>query len=143
MTPLVAILLAGLLGPASSRPDDIDPDRLLRVIQGLHSGVEDISMVYEGVSRFVGPRGLIEGDIEAMTLKFQGTHAYRRDGSAVLDSYSKNPAGPDSLVQVRMALLGDRLEQWTYQPDFPQAKGLERNKCYDFAIRSAALGLIV
>lgn len=68
----------------------VDAPRFARLMAGLHGEIRDVSFIYEGSLKYIGPASLLEKGQrpEDQDLSFQGRYSYRADGSAALDYYS-------------------------------------------------------
>ncbi len=125
MTGHVIIVLAMI---AQADGPSIDAAQFSRLIQGLHSQVRDISFLYEGGIRFVGPRHLLKGDPEAEATNYQGTYAYRTDGAVLLDVYSRANARKDSFKHNTYFMLGDKYEYVERQPDQARSQVMKHSR---------------
>ncbi len=66
----------------------LDADQFIRLIHGQHEPIRDVTFLFEGQMRFVGPAQLRTADVSAtFTQDFQGTFAWRADGACSIDVY--------------------------------------------------------
>ena len=89
------------LGLTSSR----DGDSVIRMIEGLQADLKDVTFLYEGHVRIIGPERLIGERPKNLDSQFQGVYTLRRDGAMLLDLYHKQPGSDYPLIRTQTAYL--------------------------------------
>jgi hypothetical protein len=77
-----------MLLAANSRAE-ISAESFHQLIKNENSKIKDLSLIYEGDFRWVGPLGILRGAPEDFGRRFQGIFLYRSDGAELLDVYTK------------------------------------------------------
>ena len=92
--------------------------QLLRLLKGLHAEIQDVSFVFEGDQRLVGPEAIIGKQNRSSDHRFQGSFSYREaDGAALLDTYVIRFAPGSPVARSKLSLLKGSLQQLTLIPD--------------------------
>ena len=102
--------------------ESIDADQFARLISTLHAPIQDISFVYEGEFRYLGPSSKIRGGKDALDRDYQGFYALRSDGATLLDLYDRFLAH-DSLKRTTSAMLKWQVERFGQFADHKNAIG--------------------
>ena len=124
----MVIALVLMTGFATASQPALDGPGFVRAINGLQDGVENIILVIEGGFDFVGPEKLIAPRKKIPTDRYQGTYAYRKDGSSLLETYRHSSLRPDSPLSIeRLATLRGQLQSQTLSPDRRRANEDIRN----------------
>ena len=87
-------MLLLLLGLVQALPQDLpESSQLLSLVKGLHSETGDVSFVYEGSLRLIGPESIIGKPAAGQGDQFQGSFSYREaDGATLIDMYRVSDA---------------------------------------------------
>jgi hypothetical protein len=101
----------------SADPAEIDADQFQRSIRAAISDIKDVTFVYEGERRYVGPAGAVVGAHERTHETYQGTYRFRSDGATLWDYYQRFVGKKDELFHGRSVILNKRLEAYTIRPD--------------------------
>lgn len=122
-----SILVACAVVAAQPAESSVDADQFLRLMGGALSEIESVHFAFEGQKRFTGPSSLTD-DPKHHEMSFQGTYAFRSDGSTLLDSYIHGLSADRPLVHETLAMMKGRLESVTLLPDLkPSAKVMVEN----------------
>ena len=84
LVPVIASALIGFMNQGG-----MDAAQFERIIRSLHEQIHDVSLVFEGSERFVGPAGVKRPTDPDYDETFQGSYAYRADGSTWMDTYRR------------------------------------------------------
>jgi hypothetical protein len=131
---------------ALSAQEPLDQAQFFRTISGLMSPIEDCAFIYEGEHRYVGPADHIVAKL-AQTNSFQGSAAFRSDGAAFLDKYTRMIRKTNTeLRRDTLALLGDLTEKIARAPDQkkikPQVTILKRAEPLSFWISGSPFQML-
>jgi len=102
------LLLTLALVSQTPDADELSAGQFLRIMNGLHSGIQDVTFVYEGTVRQVD---------SSVQRSFQGLYSFRSDGATLVDVFSRpaNDDAPDS--RSIHAILNGSLETVRQVPD--------------------------
>lgn len=103
--------------PHQTRDSGTDAVRTIRAIRGLHEEVQDLQLIFEGTSEFVGPADLIARPPEVLRQMFQGDFLYRRDGSMLLHTYLRTNPDEPTLSRTIVSLFRGQEELLEISPD--------------------------
>jgi hypothetical protein len=95
--------------------DSITASQLLNLLGVLHEPLHDVSFVYEGEMKYVGPAGLKGSDLEKIGHSFQGNFAYRSDGSLLFEKYTTVKSNGFRLHLI-FTKLGDKISEAKENP---------------------------
>lgn len=108
-------ILASLVAASQAPPASVGPDAFVNLMRGLHEQVHDVSFIYEGEWELVR-RGAPEENKKRLQQRYQGSYAFRADGSTYLDLYLRS--GPESrLSRSRRAIFRDKAEVLSFVPE--------------------------
>jgi len=112
---LLLLVVAVIQAPSSEVPD---AGQFLRLVKGLHSEVRDVSFVFEGGVRLVGPENIVGKQEVPHGNQFQGAFSYRAaDGATLVDSYQISLAPDVPVARVKLSLLKGNLHELALIPD--------------------------
>lgn len=117
--PVTSLILSLVLAAQGADPE-ISQSQFLRIMNGLHSNVRDVSLVLEGELRFVGPSSYMNGKTDIIRDRHQVSYAYRNDNAALLEVYRRSGEDGSLFVHSKHALLKERLEEIEEVPDLRQ-----------------------
>ncbi len=101
----------------------VDAAQFTRLIAAAMADIRDAAFVFEGESKFVGPREAVKGDIAELTTTYQGSFAARSDGSVFVDSYRRRTIkGVPLLTRDTGSVFQDRTERLIRDPDQKSAQ---------------------
>ncbi len=86
-------------------PEQIDVTQFVRLVEAKVAPLQDLSCLYEGTVRWVGPRSVLGRDVETFGERYQGAYLYRRNDAALRDTYRRSRADPSLLSRHRDATL--------------------------------------
>jgi hypothetical protein len=109
-----AILLSLLFCVRQSGSGHVGPEDFGRIAKGALADIGDVSFVYEGFRERADTRDPAE-HLERKRRKYQGTYAWRSDGSILLDYYTR--AGSDDFGHITFALFGGTTVKISRAPD--------------------------
>ncbi len=122
--PYVLLLVLGQV--SAGEADRTEADRLISLIKGLHSPIEDVSFTFEGALWYVGPKQPEKSKMHArddgLITRHQGTYSYRNDGATRLDLYRRGFEIDHLMVRSRKTLLNGRYEQLEIAPDMSRSR---------------------
>ena len=101
----MSILAFACLALAAADRGEVGPGEFARLEQSHAAALEDVTFVYEGALRWVGPKRLLGQDPEAFGTDFQGIYSYRSDEAALLDVYWMSLSPTGSVVRKRTSVL--------------------------------------
>lgn len=104
-----------LIGQASDT--EVDGKQFGRLMQGLHGDIQDVSLVFEGNLDFLGPDSWMKGKPEKVEFGFQGTYAYRNDGSRILERYDIPASSDDASSRKLIIGFDGQYKNATILPD--------------------------
>lgn len=123
-------LLFGLAPATLPDGPAIDVDQFTRMMPVLYAPIHDISFVFEGEVRFVGPASLPEQKgkkPEDFGQRFQGAYALRSDKAALLDVYYRGFPELAPFVHDKLATLGNgKFEILGQTPDLKRGRDAKR-----------------
>jgi hypothetical protein len=105
----------------------IDGDQFLNIIRGLHAEIRDFSFIYEGERKLVR-MDATESEQQRVHNRYQGTYAFRSDGSTHLDVYFNGSGGGLPLFRSMAAILGDKTELLKFAPDSSTRRVVKERK---------------
>jgi len=94
-----------------------DGDPTIRLVTGRMAELRDVTFVYEGQIRLIGPERIIGKRPEGSERQFQGIYTTRGDGAMRLDLYSKGSSLDHPLLRIKHAYLRGSAEQVITNPD--------------------------
>lgn len=108
-------LLASLILSAQDGPSNVSADQFTNIMRAAYAEVRDVSFIYEGEVQLVR-EGATEEERTDRQERYQGSYAFRADGSTYLDVYLNS--GPDNqLFRSKAAILRDKMELVSFAPD--------------------------
>jgi len=116
MIALLAVM--SLLGAVPE--GQIDADQFARLIQGLHSEIRDVSLVYEGRIEYPMARTKNQGP------QYQAVYALRSDGAILYDVYLRSNDPNQPFTHDTHALLGNKMTSLGRVPDLPSGDPVEK-----------------
>lgn len=94
----------------SQTDGNVGPDRFVRLIQGQAEILKDVSFVFEGEMRWIGPKNELGGDPELFDERFQGGYLYRKNDAAFLDVYVRCAKPTEPVTHRKVCVLKGRQE---------------------------------
>jgi hypothetical protein len=93
------------------------PADIVRILQSDSQRFSDVSMVYEGATRYVGPARLSPKKPEVFASHYNGLYLYRNDGAVLCDIYRRREIPESPMVRERFAYLGGQLGETVLSPE--------------------------
>ena len=124
---MIAALIACLGTAFTPAGPSVDADQFAQLMMTVHAPLRDVSFVYEGDFRYVGPPSYIKGKKDVLDRTFQGFYAFRADGATLLDLYDRFPSRND-LMHETTAMLKWKVERIGQYADRKNAIGNQKLK---------------
>ncbi len=129
-----ALLLWSSLLSIVQTPPDIDANQFARLVEAQVGPLRDVSFLYEGSLRWIGPKSVWANQPGRERAKnpglygesFQGAYLYRRNDAALRDTYYKNHADPSFVKRVKVASLRGQAKDLTIYGNAKPRPGLEQ-----------------
>ncbi len=118
--------LLGTFGP-DEHPGEVNVDQFSAFMDRLHGDVADLSFLYEGEVRFIGPPNILRKMTpDDLGSQFQYNFAYRSDGATVIEGFLKSLGANQRLKYQRTTFLKNVMESSEFYPDLPMPSRPER-----------------
>ena len=107
---MLAAMMCSLLLVFQSA-DRVDVEQLVRLVETQSAVIRDLSFLYEGTNRWVGPQSIIGMDVMMFGEQFQGAYLYRRNDAAMKDVYLKKHDNAAQLRRLKVVFLKSGIRQ--------------------------------
>jgi hypothetical protein len=120
---MLSLLLIASFSVANVDGPTIGPEQFLSLIRSFHSKYRDVSFLYEGGFRYVGPSNMIDVDPASVGYDFQGTYIFRADGAVRQELYRRGLAGDHIIIRNDLAMLNGKGQKQSVSADFKDPGG--------------------
>lgn len=106
-----ALLLSLVLAAQVSDTETLSAQQFLRLMKGLHSEIQDVTFVYEGIGE------LLNDQSHENEGGYQGLYSFRSDGATLLDIFNRSLRDDKPGYRFIHAILNGKMEGVTQIPD--------------------------
>jgi hypothetical protein len=119
---VAAILILAVLAVTDAPGPGVGASQFGALMKNFYARYRDVSFVYEGEIRYVGPKEFVRGDpVSIFGDDFQGSYAFRSDGATLQDIYYRPMAGDHIVTRKLVALINGKAEKLAVQADSKHA----------------------